>query len=61
MSSATRIGTGKNSRSWTENSTSVFWTAFQKAGSSNIRWKLSRPTKGLLRIDTTPLSLTYGS
>lgn len=39
------------------NSTRVFWTAFQKAESSKIRWKFSRPTNGLCRMETMPLSL----
>lgn len=51
------MGIGKYSTSWRKNSTSVFRTAFQNAESSKIRWKFSRPTQGLCRMETTPLSL----
>jgi hypothetical protein len=44
---ASAIGTGKNSTSWTENSTIVFTNACQNAGSANNCWKLARPTHGL--------------
>lgn len=57
MSSASRIGMGKYSTSWRKNSTRVFCTAFQNAESAKIARKFSRPTQGLCRMETTPLSL----
>lgn len=52
------IGIGKYSTSWRKNSTRVFRTASQKAESSKSRWKFSRPTQGLWKMATIPLSLT---
>ncbi len=52
---------GKKSNSWRENRTKVFWTAFQNAESSRIRVNCSKPTQGLSKMATKPLSLMYGS
>ncbi|GAA4060420.1 hypothetical protein GCM10022233_37010 [Streptomyces shaanxiensis] len=61
MSSARAMGTGKNSTSWSTNSTIVFFAALQNNGSSIIRENCSTPTQGLWNIAVTPLSAAYGS
>lgn len=61
ISSARAMGIGKNSTSWSRNSTMVFFTAVQNSGSSSMRENCSMPTQGLWKIAVMPLLEEYGS
>lgn len=61
MTSASTIGTGKNSTSCSTNSMMVFFVALQNSGSSITRENCSTPIHGLWKIAVTPLLDAYGS